>query len=178
MRIRHGEEDAHSESRHHDYDRPPCLFQANKHSNVVTRHVLPFSPRTSSAGIPPLDSQRRVAEFRCPAYSPREFAMVRRTHTPSPVTTITTAHHVCSRPINTVPKVSMVLRRGQATPSSPFIATRPFSHAGCLADVSMDHRAHLEEDAHSESRHHDYDRPPCLFQANKHSPKGEHGGPS
>ena len=37
----------------------------------------------------------------------------------------------------------VVLRRGQATPSSPFIATRPFSHAGCLADVSMDHRAHL-----------------------------------
>ena len=37
---------------------------------------------------------------------------------------------------------------------------------------------HGEEDAHSESRHHDYDRPPCLFQANKHSPKGEHGGPS
>ncbi|MDA0629015.1 hypothetical protein PCS76_19525, partial [Acinetobacter baumannii] len=37
----------------------------------------------------------------------------------------------------------MVLRCGQATPSSPLIATRPLSHAGCLADVSMDHRAHL-----------------------------------
>ena len=58
------------------------------------------------------NTQRAMAsKSQASAAGCREFAMVRSTHMTSPAMTMTTAHKVLSRPMNTVPKVNTVVHR-------------------------------------------------------------------